>query len=88
MSWSWIGLRGEMRGGVACFHEQSREGLADFIVQFARDRSALFFLCGDQAGGELLQLLAGADAFFVTLLEFLLQAQGASHGEGGEDGSG
>ena len=66
------------------FHENGRKGLADFIVQFARQCAALLFLRADQSGGKLLQTGLRVHAFFKPALHFAFQPQDVEDGEAGQ----
>lgn len=66
--------RDELRE-LADFDEERAERLADFIVQFARDGTALFFLSFDETRGQTFELETAARQRLIALAALALETQ-------------
>ena len=60
---------------LADFDEERAERLADFIVQFARDGTALFFLSFDETRGQTFELETAARQRLIALAALALETQ-------------
>ena len=88
ISWPFSSLGPSCIREAAGVHQQEAEGLADFVVQFARDGAALGFLRIDEARGELLQLGAAVDEFGVAEAGLALEAKDVDCADDGEQEAG
>ncbi len=71
-------------GEVGHFHQHAGQGLAHFVVQFARDGAPLIFLGRHQPCRQALQLLAGVRHFGKVPRGFGFQLQDFADTDGGQ----
>ena len=72
-------------GEVLQVHQESGEGLADLVVEFAGDGAALLFLGIDEALREFLEFVLRAQGLFVFFAGVTLEANEINDGGGGEE---
>ena len=60
---------------LADLDEERTKGLADFVVKFAGDGAALFFLSFDEAGGEAFELETAEGESLIALASLTLEAE-------------
>lgn len=68
-------VRGDKFGELANFDEERAEGLADFVVEFARNRAALFLLSFHEASGQAFEFEAAAGEGLIALAGLPLEAK-------------